>query len=82
MKKQKRIWFAIVLPRSCIGYSLDVQPEERPSYRNWVRRRGQRLLGEFATREAAMREIKTWLEERLPWEIAKPVVISDRIKAH
>ena len=61
MNKQKRIWFAIVLPRSLIGYSLDVYPEELLAYRNWCRRRGQRLLGEFATREAAMREVKTWL---------------------
>jgi hypothetical protein len=43
MNKQKRIWFAIVLPRPLIGYSLDVYPEEVLAYRNWCRRRGQLL---------------------------------------
>lgn len=59
MNEQKRIWFAIVLPASGIGYPLDVYPEELSATRNWCRRRGQRLLGEFATREAAMRQVKT-----------------------
>jgi hypothetical protein len=64
MKEPKHVWLAIVLPRSGIGYSLDVGRDELPASRNWCRRRGQRLLGEFTTHEAAMRTVNTWLDER------------------
>jgi hypothetical protein len=56
-------WFAIVIPASLTGYALDAYPEERLKYRR--RRRGVRVLGEFATREEAMARVEMFLKKRV-----------------
>jgi hypothetical protein len=49
----RNVWFAVVLPRLEIGFPLEVPSEERHSYRNWVRRRRQTLVGEYTSRSLA-----------------------------
>jgi hypothetical protein len=60
MNKQT-IWFAVVLARSEIGFPLEVPITERQQHLNWVRRRGQTLLGEFTSRSSASRAVQRWL---------------------
>jgi hypothetical protein len=57
-------WFAIVLPRSGIGYPLAVEAAERLSYRRWLRQHGQALLGEFTSEAKAAHAVRLWTARR------------------
>jgi hypothetical protein len=62
MNDERHVWWAIAMPASDLAYSLDVPLSERQSYLNWCRRRGQRVIGEFTTQQAATRTVESWLE--------------------
>jgi hypothetical protein len=54
------VWFALCLPRSGIGFPLEIPIKERQSYLNWAKRRGLRLLAEFTSYLAASRAVQRW----------------------
>ena len=60
----KITWLAIVLPRSGIGYPMEVPVEERQQYYSWIKQRGQRLLAEFSTEAKATAAIKLWMAKQ------------------
>ena len=42
----KAVWFALALPFSGLAFVLEVSSDEA-SYRNWLKRRGLKLVGAF-----------------------------------
>jgi hypothetical protein len=61
----KSVWFALAQSRSEIGYTMEAPVEERQSYRNWAKRRGQTLLGEYTSRKSARQAVDRWLSAQV-----------------
>ncbi len=62
------VFLALVAPLSNLGYVLDTSPNECPAWRNWAKRRGQRILGEFATQRQARERVSEWLLTLTPYQ--------------
>jgi hypothetical protein len=58
----KTAWLAIASTRSWLAYVVDTPENELHSWRNWSKRRGQKILGEFPTQRQAQQHIAIWLE--------------------
>jgi hypothetical protein len=55
------VWLAIA-NTSGLGYTLLVTPDQdTQAWRNWARRRAQRIFGEYRTEREARMRIDAWL---------------------
>jgi hypothetical protein len=57
------VWLALVSRSSPeIGYVVEAYKDEMQSWRNWCKRRSQRLLGEFSSERHARDYLERWLD--------------------
>jgi hypothetical protein len=57
----KSVLLAIALRKLELGIPMLVTPDQdMQSYRNWAKRRGMKIIGEFSTQQQARRRIDAW----------------------
>jgi len=56
----KSTWLVLTLSCAGIAFSMEVPVKERQSFKNWTKRRGLRLIGEFTSYSTASRAVQRW----------------------